>query len=91
MKKIIGIILISVISLFILAGYTNTVSSDTRLEGPESIFEYVTPEDCLSYDFYVVYHKKTKVMYVVSDNPKNAGNFTLLVDEEGKPLLYEED
>lgn len=41
-------------------------------------------------DYYrVVYHKETKVMYVMSDGNYNRGNFTLLVDENGDPLLYE--
>ena len=37
----------------------------------------------------VVYHRDTKVMYVVSIMPSNQGIFTLLVDADGKPLLYE--
>ena len=41
-------------------------------------------------DFWkVVYHKETKVMYVVSKGSYNSGNFTLMVDEEGKPLLWQ--
>lgn len=41
--------------------------------------------------WHVVYHKETKVMYVVSYGSYNCGNFTLLVDEDGDPLLWEED
>ena len=37
----------------------------------------------------VVYHKDTKVMYVVSNGGYNCGTFTLLVDRDGKPLLWE--
>ena len=36
----------------------------------------------------VVYHKETKVMYAVSWGSYNMGTFTLLVDKDGKPLLY---
>lgn len=37
----------------------------------------------------VVYHRDTKVMYVISSYPGNGqGVFTLLVDRDGKPLLY---
>lgn len=36
----------------------------------------------------VVYHHETKVMYAVSSGPYNGGTFTLLVDRDGKPLLY---
>ena len=38
--------------------------------------------------FYVVYDKETKVEYVVSDRNYNSGTFTLLVNADGKPLLY---
>lgn len=38
----------------------------------------------------VVYHKETKVMYVVSCGAYNAGSFTVLVDADGKPMLWEE-
>lgn len=39
---------------------------------------------------YVVYHKDTKVMYVVSGGASNAGTFTMLVNPDGSPYLYEE-
>ena len=38
--------------------------------------------------YNVVYDKETRVMYAVSAGPHNYGHFTLLVDAEGKPLLY---
>lgn len=41
--------------------------------------------------FYVVYDKETKVEYVVSDRYYNSGTFTLLVNADGKPLLYGEE
>ena len=37
----------------------------------------------------IVYDKETKVMYAVSKYGTGAGNFTLLVDETGKPKLYQ--
>lgn len=37
----------------------------------------------------VVYHRETKVMYVVSYGAYNGGNFTVLVDADGKPMLWE--
>lgn len=37
----------------------------------------------------VVYHKDTKVMYVVSTGGYNCGTFTLLADADGKPMIYE--
>lgn len=39
-------------------------------------------------DFYIVYHKETKVMYAVSSANNNYGNFTLLVNADGTPMTY---
>lgn len=41
------------------------------------------------YGYYIVYHKDTKVMYAVSKGQYNKGNFTLLVNPDGTPQLYE--
>ena len=38
--------------------------------------------------FYIVYDIKTKVEYAISNGYYNRGTLTLLVDAEGKPLLY---
>ena len=38
--------------------------------------------------FITVYDKNTKVQYAVSDGYYNMGTVTVLVDAEGKPLLY---
>ena len=38
--------------------------------------------------FRIYYDKKTKVMYLVADIYKGGG-ITVLVDKDGKPLLYE--
>lgn len=37
----------------------------------------------------VVYDKETKVMYAVSDGSYTYGNFTMLVNADGTPKLYE--
>ena len=43
-----------------------------------------------TYMWTIVYHKETKVMYVVSNGAYNCGTFTLLVDADGKPMLWED-
>lgn len=41
--------------------------------------------------WYIVYNKYTKVMYAVSDsNYKGSGIFTVLVNADGSPMLYNE-
>lgn len=47
-------------------------------------------ETNLSDGCMLVYHKDTKIIYSVSDFKLNSGNFTLMTDENQKPLLYEE-
>ena len=38
----------------------------------------------------VVYNKDTKVMYAVSRGVDNRGNFTLLVNPDGTPMIWED-
>lgn len=40
--------------------------------------------------FKIVYDRETKVQYAVSNCSSNYGTVTLLVDADGKPLLYQE-
>lgn len=42
-------------------------------------------------NYRIVYHRDTKVMYAISYGVYNNGNFTMMVDEKGKPLLYQEN
>lgn len=42
-------------------------------------------------NYKIVYHRDTKVMYAISRGYYNSGDFTVMVDKYGKPLLYQED
>lgn len=48
---------------------------------------FVIVEDAKAYN--VVYHKDTKVMYVYSTTSYNYGNFCLLVNPDGTPMIWE--
>ena len=50
---------------------------------------FVTVEDTVT--FRIVYNKYTKVMYAVSGGSYNSGTFTLLVNADGTPMLYEKE
>ena len=56
-------------------------------ENYNDVFEQIGYGD----SYIIVYHKQTKVMYVVSDEYRNKGNFTLLVNPDGTPMIYEEE
>lgn len=58
---------------------------DPEDENLKSMF--VEVEESLTWK--VVYDKETKVMYAVSAGGYNSGDFTLLVDENGNPKLWD--
>ena len=82
-KKIIAFAIC--IASLIFSGCTlSSTSSDVTVEQEETRFGIV--ED--NYGFDVVYDKYTKVMYSVASYGSGTGQLTLLVDENGDPLLY---
>ena len=80
-KRLIGLILL--LSIFLTGCTGAKINSVT--DNKDSMFVSVER----TAGWYIVYHKDTKVMYAVSSGSYNCGNFTLLVDENGDPLLYE--
>lgn len=87
MKRITSAIAVILILAMVLSGCNDTSIEVDETQGTNSMF--VEVETTFSYS--VVYHRDTKVMYVVSTGYNNGGNFTLLVDVDGKPMLYEND
>ena len=55
--------------------------NDTRLFVPVAILK----------DSKIVYHRDTKVLYAVSTGYGNKGTYTLLVNQDGSPMIYEEN
>lgn len=82
MKKVMMIIILTTLIL------TGCVSSKVeKVEKPKedvSRFEIIES----AWNWWVVADKETGVMYAVSRGGYNAGNFTLLVDANEKPLIY---
>ena len=64
----------------------NAVSVIDTKEDYNNVFEQIG----YGGSYIIVYHKQTKVMYVVSDEYRNKGNFTLLVNPDGTPMIYKE-
>lgn len=86
MSKRIYLIMI-LISMMILSGCTPTKVSHDKEPVDVSRFQVVERE----YAWRIVVDKETKVMYAVSNGGYNVGTFTLLVDAEGKPMLWKGD
>ena len=83
MKKLKLIILILVIAsmLFILTGCT---SSETEVKETKRFVRVNYIDDVILY-----YDNITKVQYISYNNVHGGTALTVLVDAEGKPLLYE--
>lgn len=85
-KSIIGIVI--AFALLCTGCSSDTKSVETE-NSEETSSMFVEVES--SYIWKVVYHKDTKVMYVVSDSSHNMGTFTVLVNADGTPMIYGED
>lgn len=86
-KKIFAVIACLALSLALIGCAPSTTDESEAVEETQSMF--VTVEFSGIYE--VVYDRETKVMYVMSGGLKNAGNFTMLVNADGSPKLYEEE
>lgn len=64
--------------------YVNT--SSTYSDDTPSMF--VVIED-VGENWRVVYHKDTKVMYVISSGSYNRGTFTVMLNPDGTPMIWE--
>lgn len=80
MKRIISIVLI----LLMLVGCAKV---ERATKDPVNVSRFMMVENCDPWR--IVVDRETKVMYAVSIGQYNRGTFTLLVDADGKPLLWE--
>ena len=79
--KIVILTLLMILGLFILTG------CDTSVAYEQDRFSLLKCEG----NYKIVYDKYTKVEYVVSSSTYNYGNFTILVNADGTPYLYNGD
>lgn len=87
-KRLLALIFSGVVLSSVLTGcsYAKTEKAyDTDDGNLKSMFVEVESTNA----WIVVYDKETKVMYAVSASSYNHGNFTLLVDENGNPKLWD--
>lgn len=85
MKKII-ISLLIVIGIILTGWLLKDVTISNNYAENERFIK-INDEGC----FDIVYDVETKVEYALSHGQYNRGSITLLVDKDGKPLLYGEE
>lgn len=79
MKRLIAILMLAVM----LVGCGSSSESDAEKSNPK---RFVKVED--TWDYEIMVDRGTRVMYVMSNGSYNHGTFTLMVDENGKPLIW---
>lgn len=89
MKKILCLVLAIMLLLTCVGcGSQMETVQDTKENANTSMFVLI--ESATSdIGYRIVYHKETKVMYAVSAGYYNTGTFTVMLDADGKPLLWE--
>ncbi|WP_443716200.1 DUF6440 family protein [Ruminococcus bromii] len=83
-KRILACVLTMTLILMLLVGCISGKASTKTSD----MFEYIGYSSETSSE--IVYDTETKVMYAISEVAYNRGTMTLLVDENGKPKLWEE-
>lgn len=84
MSVLMALVVFTAIFAWFQAVQNSSTSTSVDAAAEKSMFEVV--DHNTTPNIVVVYHKKTKVMYMM---PKNGSVATVMVDADGKPLLYE--
>ena len=79
------LIIVSMVVMF--AGCTSTRAEATEVDDADDGNTFILVD--ADYYCWIVYHKDTKVMYAVSRSGYNAGTYTLLVNADGTPMVWE--
>ena len=77
--------LIVALTVLMFAGCTSTRAEAKEVDDGNTFI-------LVDADYYcwIVYHKDTKVMYAVSRSGYNVGTYTVLVNADGTPMIWEE-
>lgn len=89
LKRIICVLLCVIFAFFLIGCGGSEISHVEETKPTTSMFIAIEKNNLIG--FWVVYHRDTKVMYVVSTGACNSGNFTVLVNPDGSPMIWEGD
>ena len=78
------IICVALLVLTIVCGCSCGASQQEESLNEVSMFVVVEQGNC----YQIVYHKDTKVMYAISRGGYNSGNFTIMLNADGTPMVW---
>ena len=87
-KRILEIMTVMVLTMSVFSGCKGFATTETEYDTESKDIKSMFVEVEKNNDWVIVYDKKTKVMYAVSDYSYGSGVFTELVDENGRPRLW---
>ena len=85
MKRLLIVLMLFALCACLFVGCGVSVETESG-KSDTSMFVVVEKTDC---GWWVVYHKDTKVMYVISAGPYNCGVFTVMLNPDGSPMIWE--
>lgn len=86
MKKIICALIALVVLVAVLASCSEGTVVEVEGKDAQNTSMFIEVER--TYNWRVVYHKDTKVMYVIGYSKDSKGTFTVMVDRYGFPLIW---
>lgn len=79
-------LIVAVIAIVVVILMSSCAKVESAEDSKKTASMFVEVEN--SFNWSVVYHRDTGVMYVVSCGGYNAGDFTMLVNADGTPMIY---
>ena len=87
MRKILLIGVLIIALSFCSCGSQMLTEEEASNDDTSNISMFILVEEGKTYN--IVYHRDTKVMYAVSDGDYNRGTFTVMLNADGTPMLWE--
>lgn len=88
MKRLIALLMAIALCACLLVGCGGSSVSTSSAYNENAPSMFITIEN-VSESWRVVYHKDTKVMYVISGGSYNRGTFTVMLNPDGTPMIWE--
>lgn len=88
------LLVVAILTITMVLSFT---SCGTQMQTEEEVSKnddikysmFILIEDNNNIGYKIVYHKDTKVMYAISTGYYNAGTFTVMLNADGTPMVYE--
>ena len=88
MKKLIAIFMAIALCACLFVG-CQSPDVEISKEYLDSSMFVIIESTCGTNGWIIVYHKETRVMYAVSQGYYNFGNFTVMLNPDGSPMVWE--